>query len=253
MKYSLLVCKLAVREVFDHESYVGEDDIFALVESGSFVFDDGSGPKQVKALEGVNFKKGKHYHRKITEKATFYLFRYRSEGTVFDGGKITFRDQARIRSTLELLHRSDQCAHLNDFDCKCDLFADIVNQYRLENTDHLGNGLALDPLIQEAVAEIKGNLHRKLNLAELSSRYYLSYVQFSRRFKTVTGSTPQEYLAGLRLNKAKTLLSDTDLPIKQVAKNCGFSNEYYFSNFFSRYCRMSPTKYRMMIRSTENA
>lgn len=253
MEHNLLVCKLVVRDTFEHESYTGTDDILALVESGSFVFDDGSGLQSVEPLEAVNFKKGKLYNRHITQKATIYLFRYRSEGSIFEGGKVTFRDRERIRSTLELLHLSDHCAHLDDFDCKRALFADLVNQYRLENAGQPANGGHPDQLIEEAVAEIKNNLHKKLNLAELAGTYYLSYVQFSRRFKAAIGTTPQEYIAGLRLNKAKTLLSDTDLPIKQVAISCGFGSEYYFSNFFHKYCRMPPTQYRIMIRTTENA
>lgn len=250
MEHNLLVCKLVCREKFENESYIGTDDIFALVESGSFVFDDGSGLQRVEALEAVNFKKGKHYNRYITEKATIYLFRYRGENSAFDGGKVVFQNKERIRSTLELLHVSDRCAQLEDFSCKRALFADIVNQYRLENSQATNSG---DPVIEAALAEIKGSLHEKINLAKLAGNYYLSYVQFFRRFKAATGATPQEYIAGLRLNKAKSLLSDTDLPIKQIAKNCGFSSEYYFSNFFHKYCHMPPTQYRVVIRTTENA
>ena len=253
MEHNLLVCKWVERERFDHESYIGTDDILALVESGSFVFDDGSGLQRVGPLEAVHFKKGKHYSRHITEKAGIYLFRYRAENSIFEGGKVTFRNKERMQSTLELLHRSDHCAHLDDFACKRVLFADIINQYRIENARQPEDDRYEDQLIREAVTEIKGNLHKKLNLAELAGQYYLSYVQFSRRFKAATGATPQAYIAGLRLNKAKTLLSDTDMPIKQVAQNCGFGSEYYFSNFFHKYCRMSPSQYRVMIRTTENA
>lgn len=253
MEHNLLVCKWVQREQFDHESYTGADDILALVESGSFIFDDGTGLQQIGPLEAVHFKKGKHYSRHITEKAGMYLFRYRAESTLFDGGKVTFRDTERIRSTLELLRRSDHSAHLDDFACKRVLFADIVNQYRIENAGQPEDDRYADQLIRDAVAEIKGSFHEKLNLTELAGMYYLSYVQFSRRFKAATGATPQAYIAGLRLNKAKTLLSDTDMPIKQVAQNCGFGSEYYFSNFFRKYCLMSPSQYRVMIRTTENA
>lgn len=252
MEYDLLVCKFVAREKFENEVYTGTDDIFALVESGSFVFDDGSGLKTVGPLEAVNFKKGVLYNRHITQSATIYLFRYRAEDSIFEGGEVTFQDTERIRSTLKLLHLSDRYAQLDDFDCKRVLFADIINQYRLENVDQM-NGDYSDLLIEEAVAEIKGNLHQKLNLAQLAGKYFLSYVQFSRRFKAATGTTPQDYVAGLRLNKAKTLLTETDLPIQQVAQNCGFRNEYYFSNFFRKYCHMPPTQYRTMIRTTENA
>lgn len=253
MEHNLLVCKPVIREQFDQQSYVGSDDILAIVESGSFIFDDGSGTQTVGPLEAVNFKKDIHYSRHITERAALYLFRYRAESSIFPGGKIIFQDKARLRSTLELLHRSDLCAFPDDFACKRALFADIVNQYRIENATQPENTVFADPLIQEAVAQIKGNLHTKLNIAELAQQNYLSYVQFSRRFKAATGTTPQIYIAGLRLNKAKTLLSDTDLPIHQVAQSCGFGNEYYFSNFFHKCCAISPSKYRKMIRTTENA
>ena len=248
VKLELLVCKPVIREQFEHQDYIGTDDILALVVSGSFRFDDGSGMQTVMPLDGVNFKKGVRYQRHITEKAQLYLFRYRSETSIFDESKITFRDKTRIRSTLELLQRSEECVLADDFACKRALFGDIINQYRLENA---GLPEICDPLIQKAVAQIQNNLHTKLNLAQLAGEHYLSYVQFSRRFKAATGTTAQAYIAGLRLNKAKTLLSETDLPIGQVAQSCGFANEYYFSNFFHKCCHISPSQYRTMIRTTE--
>lgn len=252
MENNLLVCKFVVREKFENEVYTGTDDILALVESGRFVFDDGNSLQQVETLEAVNFRSGKLYNRHITEKASICLFRYRAEKTIFEADKVTFQDKERIHSTLKLLHQSEHYSHLDDFEFKRALFADIVNQYRLENAKCPENSVHSDQLIEDAIATIKGNLHNKLNLAELAAKYYLSYVQFSRRFKTVTGATPQEYVVGLRLDKAKTLLTDTELPIKQVAQACGFGTEYYFSNFFRKYCRMSPTQYRIMIRNTAN-
>ena len=252
MEHNLLVCKYVVREKFENESYTGSDDILALVESGCFVFNDGSGLQHVGPLEAVVFKKGKFYNRRITETATIFLFRYRAAKSIFENDKVIFQDKDRIRSTLALLHRSDHCSHLDDFEFKQALFADIVNQYRLENAGLPDSGEHSDQLIEDAITIIKGNLHKKLNLAELASEHYLSYVQFSRRFKLVTGTTPQEYVINLRLSKAKALLSDTDLPIKQIAQTCGFGNEYYFSNFFRKYCHMSPSQYRTIIRTTEN-
>ena len=56
MEPILLVCKSLHLEAFANEVFTGEDDILAIVEQGSFVFDNGSGPQQVGPLEGVNFK-----------------------------------------------------------------------------------------------------------------------------------------------------------------------------------------------------
>ena len=248
---TLLVCKPVFREKFVLEDYVGQDDILALVASGSFVYDNGSGPQQVGPLEAVNFKAGVTYHRHITQPAEIYMFRYRSDSDIFGSGTVRFRDQARIRSTLELLGISDTLVYPGDFAAKRALFDDLVNLYRLENAAQLADETQGDPLIRSAVAHINSRLHQKLSLAQLADEHYMSYIQFSRRFKRATGSTPQDYVAGLRLKKAQLLLSDTDLPVRQIARDCGFANEYYFSNFFRQHCDLSPTQYRAMVKTAD--
>ena len=253
MEHALLVCKQVTREKFMQEAYTGEDDILALLESGSFVFDDGTGPQTVEPLEAVNFKRGKLYARHITAPASMYLFRYRSDASLFGSGKVIFRDRERVQSTLKLLHRSDSAFHLDVFACRQALFSDLVNQYLLENYGQFAEDPDSDPIIKAAIAVIHDDLHKKLNLAGMAEDYYLSYTQFARRFKRVTGTTPQDYLASARLDRSKKLLADTELSIAQIAKNCGFGSAYYFSSFFRARCRMSPSEYRALIRATGEA
>jgi transcriptional regulator GlxA family with amidase domain len=179
-----------------------------------------------------------------------YFFRYRADGDVFGNGKVTFRDTGRVASTLSLLRLSDEAVRPDEFACKKALFSDLVNQYRLENA--VVEHTVTDPVVRSAMAYLDAGLHFKLDLTQLAKRHYLSYVQFSRRFKAATGSAPQDYISALRLKRAQSLLADSELPIKQIAQNCGFANEYYFSNFFHKHCQMSPTQYRNMIRSTDD-
>jgi iron complex transport system substrate-binding protein len=58
---------------------------------------------------------------------------------------------------------------------------------------------------------------------------------------------PSEYLAAIRMKKAESLLSDTALPVREVAAACGFENEYYFSNFFKRHKGHSPSAFRKTV------
>lgn len=249
MDHTLLVCRAVSRQEFENKEHQGEDDILALVESGSFCFDNGSGMQTVGPLEAMNFKQGLLYRRHILEPAKIYLFRYRSDSDIFGSGKVIFRDTGRIRSTLSLLRLSDETVRPDEFACKQALFSDLVNQYRLENAavEHTVS----DPIVRSAMNYLDTNLHFKLDLNQLAKTHYLSYVQFSRRFKAATGSTPQDYISALRLKRAQTLLAESDLPVKQIALNCGFSNEYYFSNFFRKHCQMPPSQYRSMTRSAD--
>jgi len=249
MKCDLMVYTTVERARFTKEDGVEKDDILMLVESGSFWFDDGNGRTVVSPLEAVCFQKGRRYHREIIEPACLHLFRYRSDTVIFESSKITFRDTARIRSTLELLHMSDQDTFRDDFSMKKSLFGDIVTQHLLENAHHAQHRSQQDAVVAAVVEYIQGNFHKKLNLAALAEQNYLSYVQFSRRFKGAVGVTPQDYVTNLRLKKAKVLLGETDLPIGQIAANCGFGSEYYFSNFFKKHNNLSPSEYRLMINS----
>ena len=80
----------------------------------------------------------------------------------------------------------------------------------------------------------------------LASKSGLSYVQFLRRFKAYTGLTPSDYLTSVRLQKAKMLLSNSTLLVREIAYACGFENEYYFSNFFKKHTATSPTAFRLL-------
>ncbi len=249
MAQSLLVFKYVQREKFDYEVYSGRNDILALVVSGRFRVDDGRGWQVVNPLEAVCFKEGKKYCRQVLEPVVLYLFRYPCD-SVLPSGKLTFQDTGRIASTIRLLQAAD-ADDVDSAELRQALFNDIINQYRLENPRQLPPLAQRDPVISAAVAKIQGSLHRKLRLPELAESFFLSGVQFSRRFKAAMGMTVQAYISEMRLKKAKSLLADSDMTVKEIARSCGFANEYYFSNFFREHQSLSPTEFRALAKSTE--
>lgn len=248
MNCDLLVCVKVQREKFEIEEYKGDEDIIALVENGTFWFDDNEVQQVAEPLDAVVFKKGRLYHRKILDKATMYLFRYKSNVEIFSESKISFKSKERIRSTLQLLNMADSCVHSERFEYKRSLFSDILTQYMLENSCEINN--TGDELIQNAIDKINNNLHRKINLAKLADESFLSYVQFARRFKSVVGMSAQDYISAMRMNNAEQMLRNTDLSVKSISLGCGFANEYYFSNFFKKYYGYSPTQYRQMLKNS---
>lgn len=81
-----------------------------------------------------------------------------------------------------------------------------------------------------------------LNLRQLSARANMSTHYFCRLFKSLTGKSPTEYINHLRLNKAVTLLRESDLNITEVAMAVGFNDSNYFSRMFKKYKHVSPSK-----------
>jgi len=98
--------------------------------------------------------------------------------------------------------------------------------------------------IQQAAGYISDNFHLPLTLHQCAQLACMESTYFSKRFKALTGLGFQEYLTGLRLQKAKLLLQSTSLSIGEIAEQCGFSGSNYFGDAFHKHTGISPTDYR---------
>lgn len=99
-------------------------------------------------------------------------------------------------------------------------------------------------VIQEAKEFIAKNFNREIGLNELSERFFINPYYFSQLFKKKTGETYQNYLIGLRVERAKKLLEETDLKIYEVCELVGYSDANHFNKVFERTTGMKPSEYR---------
>lgn len=91
---------------------------------------------------------------------------------------------------------------------------------------------------------IDEHLSQDLSVEELCGMMHLNYDYFIRRFKREMGMTSVAYINDRRVNRAKNLLQFTDLPIKQVAIQAGFSSNEYFARVFKKKTGYTPRWYR---------
>jgi len=101
-----------------------------------------------------------------------------------------------------------------------------------------------DRVMQEAVRILQERLGEPFAMQEVSASLGLSPVQFTRQFRAAFGKNPSEYLASLRLHKARDLLLETDWTIQSVAESCGYTSGFYLSRVFQRAMKMSPGRFR---------
>ena len=83
-----------------------------------------------------------------------------------------------------------------------------------------------------------------LDVPTLAAIAHLSVSQFGRVFKDVYGETPHRYLQRRRVERAMTLLRQTDRPVTDVAWDVGFASLGTFSRTFSNVVGCSPTEFR---------
>ena len=97
---------------------------------------------------------------------------------------------------------------------------------------------------KEMVSYIQQNFTGKISLREFGEQFHLSEKYISRYFKEHFHITLSQYVTYLRLEHAKQLLQDTDIPVTDVAMQSGYQNVSYFIRSFQKAYAVSPLKYR---------
>jgi AraC family transcriptional regulator len=94
---------------------------------------------------------------------------------------------------------------------------------------------------------VDANLGEALTLGELSEVACLSEFHLARMFRTSFGMPPHAWIAQRRVDRARTLLQTTTLPLEQIAALCGYANGSHFSHRFRAALGASPLAYRRAI------
>jgi len=98
--------------------------------------------------------------------------------------------------------------------------------------------------ISKATNYIKANYNKNINLKNIAENVNLNPAYLSSLFKKELGINFIDYLNGLRVEKARELLLETNLMTYEIAENVGFSEETYFSKVFKSVVGTSPTEFR---------
>lgn len=88
------------------------------------------------------------------------------------------------------------------------------------------------------------HLSGELSLPRLAAQAGMSERSFSRHYLEATGKTPARAVDLLRVEAARNLLADTQLPVKRVAQRCGFGSEETMRRSFLRLLAATPQEYR---------
>ena len=101
-----------------------------------------------------------------------------------------------------------------------------------------------DDVIKEAQKYIEMNLHEKISMGNLSSKFAVGRRHFDRRFIRATGNTPLEYSQRVKIESAKKAFETTRKNVSEVMYEVGYSDTKAFREVFRKITGMSPLEYR---------
>ncbi|MDX6221590.1 MAG: AraC family transcriptional regulator, transcriptional activator FtrA [Frankiales bacterium] len=169
---------------------------------------------------------------------------------------VLYVDEGELLSSAGSAAGIDLCLHL----VRADHGAAIANQVarRLVTPPHRDGGQAQyieapvaaddDSRIHDVIAWLERDLARTVSVGDLAARAHLSERQFTRRFRDVTGESPNEWLIGQRIAASLALLEAGDDPVERVATAVGFQTVVTFRHHFRSRLQTSPTAYRKAFR-----
>ena len=102
----------------------------------------------------------------------------------------------------------------------------------------------MEPKLSLAVDLMEANLGEPLPLAEIAGRSGLGERALQRLFQKRLGRAPQQVYLAIRLNAARRLLAQTELPVAEVADACGFGSRVSFHRAFKRAFEQAPSAFR---------
>ncbi len=112
-------------------------------------------------------------------------------------------------------------------------YRESTNQARLSKRQH-----------GKLIEFMKENLQHQVSIENLAEVTGVGVWTFCRRFKETYGTTPSAYLMEKRIERAKEMLRKSELPIKAVAAECGFSDQSHMTRVFRRKLGLTPGQIR---------
>ena len=145
--------------------------------------------------------------------------------------KAVFSDIINEFSAQKILYREN---------CSCMLKNLLIEMHRklLEVSNNSSDA------VNKVLEYISSNYTGEIKNCELASLTGYHEYYLNRLFIRHTGTSMHKYIINMRLNEAKKLLLNTDLPLAHIAGKVGFNSNTHFSNYFKRETKLTPFEFR---------
>ncbi len=98
--------------------------------------------------------------------------------------------------------------------------------------------------VQRAKEYILANISSDISVKDVADYVHLSPEYFSKLFKKEMGENVKNYILRIKVDAAKDLLENPNIPVSTVASELGYSNFSHFTQMFKKHENVTPSEYR---------
>jgi len=128
--------------------------------------------------------------------------------------------------------------------CHAALAEMVALVFKVRLNDPAGFQADLPDAIREALQHMRLYYSKPIRVGELAASVGMPESSFTRQFRKSVGTSPIAWLRHERIKQAKRRLVDSDDAIKEVARQVGYSDQYFFSKDFKKMTKLTPTQFR---------
>jgi two-component system, response regulator YesN len=152
---------------------------------------------------------------------------------------ISFKAPEDIEERVDLFFDSNGTFSLKEYKNRkkreITIFLKKVKKSTLQNSNNI---------ITDIEKYLQENFDRDVKLQEISDHFYISREYISRKFKQEFNENISDYVVRIRMDKAKTLLKNSQLKIYEIANMIGYQDDKYFRKVFKKVEGITPNEYR---------
>lgn len=186
-----------------------------------------------------------HTNLKYGKKRWFHFDMTQGGVCFFDKYEFSFvthiRDDDAINALFDLIDENKNGSFAYQRLALTSAVAGVVSLF-LKSANVVENNVGGE--LDRAISFMESNVEQNFTVEELAERVHLSPNYFIRKFKEHTGFSPIKYVNMLKLERAKGLLENSELPISAVMAEVGLVDAAYFSRLFKTNTGHTPRQYR---------
>lgn len=126
----------------------------------------------------------------------------------------------------------------------CELIGSFLDELTAAAPGSAEGGDTMSQIVQQAAAYIREHYYEPLTLGVMAEKYHVENSYFSRRFSKEIGVSMLQYIAGVRIEKAKEAIRRGNTNLTEIAFMVGYDDYSYFNKVFRKTTGMSPRDYR---------